>query len=462
MATPLGPRSKDPSLLSVLLARRRALEDCVPHLRELLSSSLYRRFRTTGKSAPPYHHHGSVYNIQFSPTDSIMLTACSNKAIVGYDPRIPPHKPVRSVHNAHLDGTNCITFISDTSFASCSDDKTIRLWDLRSLASSTCVLTGHTNWVKNIEYDPKTDKLFSVAFQDGVREWSLGQLKSEGHEDSDNYVFKLSDPVRMRIAPDGSRMFVSLRQNTCFVIDRFDGNTISQRRKEVEALVSHNNSSGGSSSDNGGYGGDGTLKPDLLTRVCSLKTNRPRVLAMSGLRNSHRSFRTVMSATFHPCGELMALRHVDVKNQRLDQELSTLYDLRVSDSDFQPCSPIDKSAKNYLKYIDEYSPDPSLDYIKECCFSPDGRVLASPHEYGARLLAVDTRCTPPDLYFDRRYFCGGRGGGDMAPYDCYDLEVACSVTGHGEPVLACGFARHDMILGTGCMDGQVLFHKPQL
>lgn len=427
------------SLFSALQARKRTPGDSLPYLRELLCSALYRGFKTAlapSKCTP--FIHGSIFNIQFSPTDAIVLAACSNQAITGYDPRIPPSKPVRSVMNAHSDCTNCITFISDTTFASCSDDKTIRLWDLRNLSGSMYTLMGHTNWIKNIEYDPRSNKLFSVAFQDGVREWSLGEFKGGNYEESGNFVFKLNDPVRMRIAPDSSRMFVSLRQNKCVIIDRFDGETVTEHRELVEQLVKKPN-----------------LQPDA--RIASLKKNRPCVQTMSGLKTNERSYRSVMSVTFHPRGgDMVALRHVDVKGNHLEQELSTLYDLRTPDSQFQPRVGIEQSSMNYLKYIDEYSPDHSLDYIKECCFSRDGRILASPYDCGVRLLAVDSLVTPLDRYYDNRYFSLEK------KYKSFDFEVACTLSGHPGPVLASGFAHRDMILCTGCMEGQVLFHTPHL
>ena len=430
----------DKSVYSVLWKRRRATEDCTPYLKELVLCSLYKGYKSPPAPAIDRSSiHGSIFNIQFSPTDSIVLTACSNQAIMGYDPRLSPCKPVRSVMNAHSDCTNCITFITDSTFASCSDDKTIRLWDLRNLSSCTCTLTGHSNWIKNIEYDCNSHKLFSVAFQDGVREWALGDFKCGNHEESENLVFKLSDPVRMRIAPDGSRMFVSLRQNRCFVVDRFDGDTVTRHRKVVERLVK-------------------TPSTSSSAQPCvdEQETNRPYMLTMSGLRGIGRSYRSVMSVSFHPSGEMVALRHVDVKGNHLEQELSTLYNLRSLDSPYQPLVTIERSSKNYLKYIDEHSPDNSLDYIKECCFSRDGRVLASPHEYGARLLAVDSRCTPLDLYYDDRHISSDRKLGS------FDFEVACTLSGHSGPVLACAFANRDTLLATGCMEGQVLFHKPHL
>ncbi len=430
------------SLHSALLSRHTSLDSCASLLERLVHPVLYRNLKTSCvSSGVSPHYHGAIFNIEFSPTDSVVLAACSNNSLVGYDPRITTTKPVLSVPNAHSNCTNCITFIDDKTFATCSDDKTIRLWDLRDLSSCVCTLLGHTNWIKNIEYDWRSNKIFSVAFNDGVREWMLADLKSGNYEDANNLVFELGDPVRMRIAPDGSKMFVSLRQNKCFLIDRFDGNTIAKQNKTIQELVSDK----------------GKAKASRYNDLCELKTNRPSLFVMSGLRGTQSSYRSVMSVTFHPSSQMVALRHIDVKGNHLEQELSTLYDLRASGSDYQPLHSIEQSSANYLKYTDEYSPGPSLDYIKECHFSPNGQVLASPYENGVRLLAVDSECTPVEVYYDDRYFSAKRTAG------CCDFEVVNILTGgHSNPVLACRFAHHDTILATGCMDGLIRFHKPKL
>lgn len=434
-------RERDGSLLSLFLSRRKATDGGISCLNELVYSTLYGRFKTLGSVKRSCPNHGSIFNIEFSPSDSVVLTACSNNSVVVYDPRLSPFKHIHSVQNAHCDCTNCITFVNDSTFTSCSDDKTIRLWDLRNLSSSVCTLLGHTNWVKNVEYDKKSNKIFSVAFQDGVREWTLTDLKGSTCEKVDNLVFRLDDPVRMRVAPDGSRMFVSMRMNKCLVIDGFDGTTIVEQQTAVENLVANSTSS-------------------AKVSTCDKKVNRPSLLVMSGLQSSKNSFRSVMSASFHPSGEMVALRHVDIKKNHLQQELSTLYDLRMPESDFQSYITITDSSERYLKYTDEYSPDDALDYIKECSFSADGRVLASPHAspeaHGVRLLAVDSKCTPLETYYDSRFFSSEKAAG------CCDFEVVGTLCGHSSPVLACAFAHHDMMLSTGSMEGHILFHRPQL
>ena len=431
------------SLFSIISGRKRALTGANSKRTEVVYSTLYKHLTRNDIKLPqcstasdfPY---GSVFNIEFSPSDSIALSVCSNRAIVGYDPRRVSTKPVKLVPLAHDDCVNCITFIDEVTFVTCSDDKTIRLWDLRQLKSPMYILNGHTDWVKNIEYDSRSKKLFSIAFHEGVREWNLNNLDQYNIRKPQNILFKLKDPVRMRIAPNGSKMFISLRQNKCFVIDKFDGNSIGMQQNLVESLLASKH------------------KLPVDVDLNGMESNKPSILTMSGLQGS-TSFRAVMSVSFHPCSDIVALRHLDVSNHHLQNELSTLFSLKVTDEDYKPFYSIHETSRSYLKYIDEFSPDNALDYIKECSFSPDGRVLASPYKDGVRLLAADLECTPLEVYYD-----------DRSPHfkehrtHCGDYEVLREVTGQDSAVLSCKFAHHDLLLGTGNLKGEVIFHKPRL
>ena len=62
------------------------------------------------------------------------------------------HHRRQSVHNAHSDCINFVRFLDTRVFATCSDDTSVALWDVRYLKSRMRTLHGHSNWVKNIEY----------------------------------------------------------------------------------------------------------------------------------------------------------------------------------------------------------------------------------------------------------------------------------------------------------------------
>ena len=380
--------------------------------------------------------HGAVFNIEFSPLNDIALTVCSNRAILSYDPRMCSSKPIHTVRNAHDEAVNCLTFIDPLLFATCSDDKTIRIWDMRNFKHSFAVLQGHKNWVKNIEYDPRSCLLFSIAFHDGVREWDMNHMTEYTEEECLNLVFKMADPVRMRISPTGDKMFISERDNVCWVINDFNGLTI----KDISRAVSGFRQSQSSDSDKNGY-------------FESLVSNRPSMYIMSGLR-SRNAYRSVMSSVFFPCGEFIALRHMDVKSNRLQAENLALFDLRQDT--YKTKYTARECEEKYRMYIDENSLSESSEFIKEISVSKDGRLIASPYGTGARLLAVDPEATPPDVYFDDRFHSS------LKQLHVEELETLQTVGGHNKSVLSCKFANNDLLLGTGCLEGHVLFHRPQL
>lgn len=61
-------------------------------------------------------------------------------------------------------------------FATCSDDTTIALWDIRNLNKKICSLVGHSKWVKNIEFSKK-DKLLVTSGLDGsIYTWDINSF----------------------------------------------------------------------------------------------------------------------------------------------------------------------------------------------------------------------------------------------------------------------------------------------
>ena len=380
---------------------------------------------------------GSVFNLEFSPDDSYLVAVLAGRAFELYDPRL--HKKIQTRRNAHNDCVNCVTFVAGSQFATCSDDCTIRMWDSRNLGGPLAILRGHQNWVKNIEYDPKSGLLFSIAFQDGVRYWDLRNVgRYSTDENRDNLLQTLPDPVRMRLAPDGSKMFVSSRKSRCLVISNFDGSSLLEvqdlHREFLSDVKNH----------------------EIQDKLQNLSKNRLSLHTLCG-NQGMRKYRIVMSATFHPSGDFIGLRHTDVSSSQgtIQQELTCLYDLR--EDEYTPCVTPELSQHRYLRYMDDDSPEDSRDYIKEICFSSDGQVLASPHENGVRIFSVDPYCTPPDLYFDTRYYSSHK------EFCCPDFdEVFCLPQIHSTPVLTCRFSHYNSIIASGSLAGTIAFTSPKI
>lgn len=85
-------------------------------------------------------------------------------------------------------------------------------------------------------------------------------------------------------------------------------------------------------------------------------------------------------------------------------------------------------------------------YIKELCFSPDGRLICSPYGYGVRLLAFDENC------------------GELA--DCLPVQTSClreirSIYSHSDVVLTTKFSPTHCQLASGCLSGRVALYQPK-
>lgn len=231
-------------------------------------------------------------------------------------------------------------------------------------------------------------------------------------------------------------MFISTRRSKCCVIDRFDGDTVSECNSLVEELMEN---------------------PELRD-LGDMTRNRPSVHIMSDSQ-SPLSFRAIMSMEFHPNSDLAAIRYVDVDGNELDNERMSMYDFGTSDDHHLSHFTFEQTACKYFKGIDELVLFETVDFIKEFCFSPDGRIIASPHAKGVRLLAIDDLCTPIDVYKDDR-FMYEEGRKDFSELQVVnDLSIGGSFS---SPVLSCRFAHQDFILATGGYSGEFLFHQPRL
>lgn len=397
----------------------------------LASASAERLDKTQATDFP----YGSVFNVEFTPSGDAVLATHANKAITVHDPRL--ERQVHVVPTAHDNCVNVITFLDHFIFATGSDDKTVRLWDIRNMSANIAVLCGHKGWVKNVEFDRHSYQLFSIAFEDGVRVWDMNHLeKYSNNEGSSNLLFKHSNPTRLRISPDHSRMVMCLRMNHMVSISNFDGNRISEISDCLDLLQAENIS---------------TARQQYQER----KNNVPSLLTLIH-SSGGEIFRSPLSFVFHPRSDLAAVRVVDIMQQSvMMQELTFLYNLAHLDKgDYKPVYPIEDVSGGFMKYREEFCLDECMDYIKEINFSSDGRVLASPDKDGVHLLVVDSMCTPMDLFYDDRYH--------SAEKDLCSLEFDESTIHVPGNILCCKFSSFDSLLATGSLEGRVIFLKPQI
>lgn len=71
----------------------------------------------------------------------------------------------------HTDPIRSLVFRSTTNtFATCSTDKTIKIWNLKSNKHK---ITGHGDSVSGLVFDPNKNQLISGSFDETIRIWEV-------------------------------------------------------------------------------------------------------------------------------------------------------------------------------------------------------------------------------------------------------------------------------------------------
>lgn len=71
-------------------------------------------------------------------------------------------------------------FLDSRTFATCSDDTTVALWDIRNLKQKMRTLRGHSNWVKNIEFAREEGFLVTSGFDGCIFTWDINNYTEQG------------------------------------------------------------------------------------------------------------------------------------------------------------------------------------------------------------------------------------------------------------------------------------------
>lgn len=106
---------------------------------------------------------------------------------------------------------------------------------------------------------------------------------------------------------------------------------------------------------------------------------------------------------------------------------------------------IHQNTPRLTHYIEE--PNVGSGYIKELCFSADGRLICSPFGYGVRLLAFSndcaelSNCVPP-------------------ANESVQLHELATHIGHSDIVVSTKFSPKHYLLVSGCLSGKIVWHQP--
>lgn len=111
-------------------------------------------------------------------------------------------------------------FLDNRMFATCSDDTTIGLWDIRNLKKKILTLHGHSNWVKNIEFSSKDNLLVTSGLDGSIFTWDINSYT----ECSLLYrrVYNAPDLMRCRLSPDSRQMVMCTTGGLLIIVHHLD------------------------------------------------------------------------------------------------------------------------------------------------------------------------------------------------------------------------------------------------
>lgn len=107
---------------------------------------------------------------------------------------------------------------------------------------------------------------------------------------------------------------------------------------------------------------------------------------------------------------------------------------------------INQNVRRMLYYIEE--PNHGKGFIKELCFSSDGRIICSPYGTGFRLLSFSKSCSEiPNAL---------SSNGEASP-----LEEIKHIKCHPDLVVSTKFSPRQPLLVSGCLKGMVKWHQSE-
>ncbi|KAL3192860.1 hypothetical protein MRX96_058382 [Rhipicephalus microplus] len=514
------------------------------HLYQILYRSL------VSMEGPEMLHggHGGIFNLEFSPDGSILVAATEGKSILMFDPL--SRRLTREVKNAHADCVNNARFLDSRTFATCSDDTTVALWDVRNMRRQIRSFIGHSNWVKNIEYASAEKLLVTSGFDGSIHTWDINKFSENGVEFQ--RVFYTNGLMRMRLTPDSKKMVICTTGGYLMVIHDLNLRTLAYDLRGFKLPKMHHWQASGKAAY---HVGDCsfhyfTARRNRVELICDFPSENDAeiisslqvhphgwcVLSRNTSRNEKSEWTCVHDIQEHPPQESAAgssacedrnwpdtdfeieeeilvggglaggedrgqqqpgieqlwdgnweqlwatpsvfieeesegesddvpesrVFHVslDAPNGSPVVSEGTMEDAMALLSGEPPLTGLQlmgspgsskdvrcKASQQRLLYYTEECNE-GRGWIKELCFSTDGRLVCSPFKGGVRLLAFDD---------DFKELC------DCVPASPpRGLVSVLTNNCHSKYVVSTKFSPTHFLLASGCMGGQVCFHQPVL
>lgn len=450
---------------------------------------------------------GAIFNLEFSLDGRLLVAACEERSVLLFD--ASDQRQIKKISEAHCSCVNCVRFLDTYTFATCSDDNTVKLWDTRKLKNELRTYRGHANWVKNIEYLEKEKIMITSAFDGNVYAWDL-KNPSESNLIFNN-VFVMNGLMRTKLTPDGSKMIICTTSGYIIIIHDLNLSTLSndlksfrpnlyrlmqlsdqifpsatvcnhlfnQNRKsnrlefiddfpnEAEVISSLQIHPMGwcalSRSITADENEEWTSVHDIQTREASDYTDAYRYIDDPAVQedeeeNSETANRrpTDIWMGFISNDDLSTYRNSQVLNipENIHATMGIINSGIIGHDVFKRHfrnRPDDRNRiilnlPRLTHFIKEKSVGKG--YIKELCFSSDGRIICSPYDTGIRLLGFNE-------HMQEMCYCVPN-----QPKELYTIAEMNNY--HPDVVVSCKFNPRHYQMVSGCLGGEIVWYKPIL
>ncbi|NWZ15702.1 DCA10 factor, partial [Agelaius phoeniceus] len=257
--------------------------------------------------------------------------------------------------------------------------------------------------------------------------------------------------MRMRLTPDCSKMLISTSSGYLLILHDLDLNKslevgsypiLRARRTTSSSDITSSGSSGPRAVGSPCHqNNSGPPSEKTLSRPSQREGGSPRnsleVLTPEVPGERDRG-NCITSLQLHPKGWATLLR---CSSNTDDQEWTCVYEFQEG----APVRPVSPRCSLRLTHCIEEA-NVGRGYIKELCFSPDGRMISSPHGFGIRLLGFDAHCS--ELV-------------DCLPREASPLREIRSLYSHNDVVLTTKFSPTHCQIASGCLSGRVSLYQPK-